>query len=237
MVGSASDGTVRAMNLYETAAPAGSPAGISTAPRLGLTQTGRLPMRKLPSRIQVVSALFACAMAGCASIITGQAAGGATAAGTPAAQHLSGSEAAPLLDYAPGWLRAGCTDTGAGGRNPLPMSGYSDSLSCTLRASTHTEVDYYRYGSAAQTQTAYAAASASAAGQGDHGRWSAGAAPIGDISYAARPGGGAVLIWDDPRTGIVAVASSPVLIPAALYAFWTVGGASIDQSANQATSA
>jgi hypothetical protein len=46
-----------------------------------------------------------------------------------------------------------------------------------------------------------------------------------------------VLIWDDPRTGIVAVTSSPVLMPAALYAFWTLNGASIDRAAHQATSA
>lgn len=61
-------------------------------------------------------------------------------------------------------------------------------------------------------------------------------ATISDITCAGRPADG-VLIWDDPGTGIVAVASSPVLIPAALYALWTADGASIGRSAHQATSA
>lgn len=74
-------------------------------------------------------------------------------------------------------------------------------------------------------------------GRGGYGWWSAGGATIGDITRVGRPAGGAVQIWDDPGTGIVAVASSPVLIPAALYAFRAAGGASFDRSAHQATSA
>lgn len=206
-------------------------------------------MRKLPSRILAMSALLACALAGCASGTGGQAAGDPAHARILTARDVPGSGAARLPGYVPGWLRSGCTDTGGPGRNPLPMAGYSDSLACILRANTHAEADYYQYASPAQTRIAYSAALASglagtplrpggcADGRGDYGRWSAGGAAIGNITCAGRPGGGAVLIWDDPRTGIVAVASSPVLIPAALYAFWTLAGASIDHSAHQATSA
>jgi hypothetical protein len=205
-------------------------------------------MRKLPTRVQAVSALFACALAGCASTVGGQAAGRPANAGALTARQVPGSGAARLAGYVPGWLRPGCTDTGGLGRHPLPIHGYSDSAQCLLRANTHTEADYYQYATAAQTRTAYSAASASglagtplrpggcAAGHDGYGQWSAGGAAIGNITCASRPGGGAVLIWDDPRTGIVAIASSPVLIPAALYAFWTAAGASIEQSAHQATS-
>jgi hypothetical protein len=126
------------------------------------------------------------------------------------------------------------------------VSGYSDSLTCVLRANTHAEVDYYRYASPDRTRSAFSAASAwrlpgtagrpagCLIGPGNSGRWSAGGATIGNIACSGRPGGGAVLIWDDPRTGIVAVASSPVLIPAVLSAFWTANGASIDGSVHEA---
>jgi len=206
-------------------------------------------MRKLPPRIQATSALLACALAGCATTTVGQAVGGASHGATLTAQTAPASATAMLHDYVPGWLRSGCADTGNQGRHPLVTSGFSDSLACVLRADTQAEVDYYRYASSAQTRIAYSAASAAglagarpasdgcAVGRGNSGQWSDGGAPIGSITCAARPGGGGVLIWDDPRTGIVAVASSPVLIPAALHGFWTVDGASIDLSAVHATSA
>lgn len=119
-----------------------------------------IPMRKVPSRAQAMSALLACALAGCAASLGLRAAAGATDVATLTARQVPGSAAAPLPSYVPGWLRSGCADTGDRGRQPVSMSGYSDSLACVLRVNTQTEVDYYRYGSAAQTRAAFSAASA-----------------------------------------------------------------------------
>jgi hypothetical protein len=63
-------------------------------------------MRKLPSRIQAVSALAPSAVTGHASSTAGQGAATATKTARPTAQQVPDSEAARLAGYAPGWLRS-----------------------------------------------------------------------------------------------------------------------------------
>lgn len=110
------------------------------------------------------------------------------------------------------------------------------------------EVGYYRYASSSGTRAAYNSAVSSgragvplrpggcATGDDERGTWSAGGATVGGIACVANSASKVDLIWDDPRTDIVAVAASEHMILGSLYAFWRSNGASIDRSARQASS-
>jgi hypothetical protein len=110
------------------------------------------------------------------------------------------------------------------------------------------EVDYYQYATTSDMRAAFDSASVSdhadspqqpggcAAGSNENGEWSVGGSAVGDIACPVDGANGVDLIWDDPHTNIIAVASSRHLMVAVLYEFWQSSGASIDGSARSASS-
>jgi hypothetical protein len=198
-------------------------------------------MRKVPLPVPAAAAISVCVLAVGAGSFSGHGSG---------ADRIGASTraASGLLTYAPSWLRSSCAETGQNGHLPASVSGYSDSLTCILRVNTPAEVDYYRYATTSDMWAAYNFASASdhtdsaqqsggcATGANENGKWSIGTVAVGDIACPASGGSGVDLIWDDPNTNIIAIASSRNLLPASLYAFWQSNGASIDGSAGGASS-
>jgi hypothetical protein len=159
----------------------------------------------------------------------------------------SPGQTAGLLAYVPSSLASSCNDTGTNGHLPA-VTGYSDSLSCGLGLNSPAEVDYYQYGSARDMKTAYNSASTSdyfdspqrpggcTSGSDEYGTWSTGSSVIGNIACPINNNNGVNLIWDDPRAKIIAVASAEYVVPADLYSWWQANGASIDGSAQRASS-
>jgi hypothetical protein len=202
-------------------------------------------MRKVPLMAAALAATSVCVLGGCAvsSTATGSDAG-RTGSGGASTRAASG-----LFAYAPSWLRSSCSETGLSGHLAASVSGYSDSLTCTLRVNMPAEVDYYRYATTSDMKAAYDSASGSAdagsaplpggcaTGRDENGKWSIGGIAVGDIACPGSGAGETDLIWDDPKTNIIAIASSQYLLLGNLYAFWRSSGASIDGSARSASSA
>lgn len=153
-----------------------------------------------------------------------------------------------LLAYAPSGLRSSCSDTGTSGHLPASVTGYTDSLSCNLGGSTPAEVDYYQYASTGDMQAAYSSASADdsfdapqqpggcTGGSNEYGTWSIGGSAIGDIACPINNLNGVNLIWDDSNTNIIAVVNADHWLPTDTYSWWQSNGASIDGSAQGASS-
>lgn len=183
-------------------------------------------MRKVPLQVKVpaVAAIAVCALAGYSGHFSSSGSSASSGASTPAASGL--------LSYAPAWLRSSCSQTGSNGQSPAAVAGYSDSLTCTLRVNIPAEVDYYRYPTASDMKAAYDRAT----DKNEKKIWWAAGLAAGEIAYPVNGAGGVNLIWDDPHTDIIAVASSRSLIAANLYAFWQSNGASIDGFARSASS-
>jgi hypothetical protein len=197
-------------------------------------------MRKIPLRVPALAVIAVCAVAGCGKLQASESGAGVSAASTPAAGGL--------FAYAPSWLRSSCSETGSSGHLAASVAGYSDSLTCVLRVSTPAEVDYYQYATTSGMTAAYDSASVSdranspqqpggcAVGRDESGTWSVGGSAVGEIACPVGGGNGVDLIWDDPHTNIIAVASSQSLLVSVLYEFWQSNGASIDGTARQAAS-
>jgi hypothetical protein len=173
--------------------------------------------------------------------------GGSTPASAGPTQTSSQNQAPGLLTYVPSSLAGDCTDNGTSGHLPA-VSSYSDSLSCALGWDSPAEVDYYQYDSVSDMETAFNSAAASdyfdspqqpggcTGGRDEYGTWLAGGPVIGDIACPINNNNGIDLIWDDPNTKIIAVASADYVLPADLYSWWQTDGASIDGSTQSASS-
>jgi hypothetical protein len=213
--------------------------------------------------VAILALILGCALTGCSGGSTGSDSPVVASSGTgsPAAttdpstpapvaptQIRSSQDQAPgLLAYVPSSLAGDCTDNGTSGHLPA-VSGYSDSLSCALGWNSPAEIDYYQYDSSSDMEAAFNSASTSdsfdspqqpggcTGGRDEYGRWSAGGSVIGDIACPINNNNGVDLIWDDPNTNIIAVASADYVLPADLYTWWQTDGASIDGSAQSATS-
>jgi hypothetical protein len=197
-------------------------------------------MRKIPLQVTALAVIAGCVVTGCGTFNGNESGAEVSAART--------STANGLLAYAPSWLRSSCSETGSNGHLAASVAGYSDSLTCALRVSMAAEVDYYQYASTGDMKAAFESAAMSghadsplrpggcAAGSNENGKWSIGGAAVGEIACPVDGRNGVNLIWDDPHTNIIAIASSPHLMTAVLYEFWRSSGASIDGSAARGAS-
>lgn len=102
-------------------------------------------------------------------------------------------------------------------------------------------------GSTDDMQTAYASASADdnfdapqnsggcASARNEYGTWSIVDSVIGAIACPINNNNGVDLVWDDPRTNIIAVVNADFMTPMGTYSWWQANGASIDGSTQTAS--
>ncbi len=222
------------------------------------SETRRRATRKMPSRAGSLAVIIACAAGTCCAAC-GSTSQHDSSPSTSITTQPPPAPAAPpsptptpsptgLLSYVPAALQSDCADTGTSGHFPAWISGYTDSVTCSLGQPSE-EADYYQFASTSAMSSAFNTAAIGdnqwgsyggggcSSGDYEEGTWSyGGGSTVGDIACPGTNNMDVSLIWDDSNTDIIGVVDAEYSLPANVYSWWQSNGASIDGSSQSATS-